>query len=192
MCSGNFAEMELTRRHCDTATQNNPRVIIIGLGNPLLGDDGIGWRVVEQLEHAIKNYKLRIKNYEFDYHAGGGLSLMERLSGYDDAIIVDAINTGRAPIGTVSVMSLDELPNPALGHFGSSHETNLQTALQVGRALNASLPNQITVVAIEAQEVYDFSETLSPALADAVPRAVESVLNLLHKQLDSEVAHSRI
>ena len=117
---------------------------------------------------------------------------MERLIGYDDAIVVDAINTGRAPIGTVSVMALDELPNPALGHFGSAHETNLQTALQVGRALNATLPNQITIVAIEARDVYDFSETLSPALADAVPRAVESVLNLLHKQLDSEVAHSRI
>ncbi|MBM3128554.1 MAG: hydrogenase maturation protease [Chloroflexi bacterium] len=150
------------------------KTLILGLGNPLLSDDGVGWRVAEQVQARITD-----PNIEFDFHSGGGLSLMERLIGYDRAIIVDALNTGRAPQGTVSSFRLEDLPNYAQSHLASAHETTLHTALQVGRTMGAALPNDILIVAIEAQNVYDFSEELSPAVASAVPRAVELVISQL-------------
>jgi hydrogenase maturation protease len=153
------------------------KTIVLGLGNPYLGDDGVGWRVAEQVRAHITNLEI-----EVDCHAGGGLSLMERLIGYDRAIIIDAINTGHQPQGTVSSFRLEDLPNYAQSHLASAHETTLQTALQVGRTMGAALPNDIRIIAIEAQNVYDFSEELSPAVANAVPQAVDLVIRQLSNQ----------
>jgi hydrogenase maturation protease len=61
----------------------------------------------------------------------------------------------------------------------SSHDTTLQNALKVGRDLGAALPQEITIVAVEAHNVYDFSEQLSPEVAAAIPSAVHMVIDLL-------------
>lgn len=133
--------------------------LIIGLGNPILSDDGVGWRVVEQVEKHIQEKALPI---EVDYLSLGGLSLMERLIGYQRAIIVDAIYSGKYPIGNVAAFDLDELPNPNDGHTSSAHDTSLMTAMDTGKRLNVPLPETVQVVAIEALNVHDFSEELSP------------------------------
>ena len=155
------------------------RVLILGLGNPLLGDDGVGWRVVEQLESDIANYAMRNTQYEFDCHAGGGLSLMERLIGYDRAILIDALESRQDEIGAVRCWGLEELTNPGAGHLASSHDTTLQNAMDAARALNVKLPRDICVVTLESPRVYDFAEELSPAVAAAVPRAVQKVEQVL-------------
>ena len=150
------------------------KILVLGLGNPLLSDDGVGWRVAEKVREQITN-----PDIEIDVHAGGGLSLMERMIGYDQAIIIDALNTGHQPQGTVSSFRLEDLPNFAQSHLASAHETTLQTALQVGHTMGAALPKDIQIVAIEAQNVYDFSEELSPTVASAVPQAVALVISQL-------------
>ncbi len=151
--------------------------LVLGLGNPLLGDDGVGWRIAEQVRERITE-----PGIEIDFHAGGGLSLMERLIGYTRAIIIDAIYTDKNPQGTVSSFHLEDLPDYASSHLASAHETTLQTAMQVGRKMGATLPSEIIIVAIESQAVYDFSETLSPAVANAVPPAVELVIKQLYRK----------
>lgn len=150
------------------------KTIIVGLGNPLLGDDSVGWRVAENLRAQAEALGV-----EVDSLAVGGLSLMEHMVGYDRAIVVDSINLGDAATGTVRSFALESLPNPFAGHLGSSHETNLQTALQIGRMLGTHLPAEVTVVAIESPYVYDFTEELSPQVAEAVPLAVAMVISLL-------------
>lgn len=150
------------------------KTIIVGLGNPLLGDDGVGWRVAGRLKE-----QAGLAGVEIDALATGGLSLMEHLVGFDRAIIVDASDLGDVEIGSVRQFRLDDLPDPNAGHLGSSHETNLQTALRIGRLSGALLPEEVIVVAVESPHVYDFSDTLSPKLEEAVPRAVELILSLL-------------
>lgn len=156
------------------------RTIVVGLGNPILGDDGVGWRVAEELQ-ALNCQALGRAPLPADVEclALGGLSLMESLEGYDRAIIVDALHTAGTRPGRVLCFALEELPDLSCGHTTAAHDTSLQTALKAGRAMGVSLPNEITVVAIEAERVYDFCEELSPPVADAVPRAVEQVLVLL-------------
>jgi hydrogenase maturation protease len=105
---------------------------------------------------------------------------MERLIGYDEAILIDAIDLKRGPIGAVYQFDLDELPNQFAGHVASAHETNLQTALQVGRTLGAALPDRVTVIAIESPHVYNFSEELSSPIEAALPQAIDLVLQQLY------------
>lgn len=151
----------------------NRRTLIVGLGNPILGDDGVGWHVVEAIKPYLKNSAI-----ETDCLATGGLSLMERLIGYDRVILVDAMNTASQPVGTVRVFPLSELPNPQAGHISSAHDTSLQKALEVARELGERLPDEIYVVAIEAQRVHDFSDELSPELRAALQPAVCRVIEI--------------
>jgi hydrogenase maturation protease len=179
-------------------------ILVLGLGNPIRGDDGVGWRVAEAVQADLANQRKskdphpplqghpkgcalpqeereKKEQIEVDMLAGGGLNLMERLVGYDRAILVDAMQSGNPP-GSVQVFPLEALDNPSAGHLGSTHETNLLTALEIGRSLGAHLPpvGGVMIVSIEAQPVFEFSEELSPSVARAVPEAVEKVMNLLN------------
>ncbi len=153
------------------------KTLVIGLGNPILGDDGVGWRVAEEIARKTANQP----DVEVDCVALGGLSLMERLTGYERVILVDSIFTGKKPVGTVSQFQLTELPDLSSGHTTAVHDTSLRNALNVGRSMDIPLPRDedVLIVAIEAENVYDFSETLSPPVEAAVPQAVEAVLQLI-------------
>ena len=158
--------------------------LIIGLGNPILGDDGVGWVVAEQIRSALSNPQSAIPNpqsVEVDCASLGGLSLMERLTGSERVILVDAIFTGTHPVGTVTRFLLDELPDLSTGHSASAHDTSLRNALQVGRDMHVPLPEDenVFIITVEAEAVYDFSQELSPAVAAAVPVAMKKVLDMI-------------
>jgi hydrogenase maturation protease len=156
------------------------KTLVIGLGNPILGDDGVGWRVVEEIARKTAHRP----EVEVDCVSLGGLSLMERLTGYEHVILVDSIFTGKKPIGTLSQFALSDLPDLTAGHSASAHDTSLHNALKVGRSMNIPLPRDedVVIIAIEAENVYDFSETLSPQVGAAVPPAVEAVLQLIQSR----------
>lgn len=104
---------------------------------------------------------------------------MERLVGYDQAVLIDAISTGLQPAGTVSCLPLESLPEWPAGHSASAHDTSLQNALRVGRSSGVSLPGSIIIVSVEALNLYEFSEELTAPVAEAIPRAVKMVLDQL-------------
>ena len=147
------------------------RTRIIGLGNPILGDDGVGWRVVEAMRARLDDAAVDVLCLSV-----GGVSLMEQLVGCDRALLVDAVVTDGAP-GDVLSMPLDALDDPSCGHTASTHDTTLATALRLGRALHAPLPEDIWVVGVEVDptRLHEFNETLSPEVAAAVPEAVRCV-----------------
>ena len=153
----------------DTATGHRTR--IIGLGNPILGDDGVGWRVVEAMRARLNDEAVDVLCLSV-----GGVSLMEQLVGCDRALLVDAVVTGGAQ-GEVLSVPLDGLGDPSCGHTASTHDTTLTTALSLGRALHAPLPEDIWVVGIEVdpRRLHEFNEELSPEVTAAVPEAVRRV-----------------
>lgn len=164
------------------------RVLIVGLGNPILGDDGVGWVVANEIEDLLAaGEKSRFEacgvsanssEIEVDYLAVGGLALMERMIGYNHVILIDALSTGQEPPGAIRILPVEHLPNRTLGHLGSAHDMTLTTALKLGNSMGAQLPQKITIVGIEAEINFDFSEELSVPVAAAVPRAAQMVLNL--------------
>jgi hydrogenase maturation protease len=155
------------------------------LGNPILGDDGVGWRVAEEVLQQIEVIPTSV---EIDCVALGGLSLMERMVGYDRVVLIDSIATGQAPPGTLHAFPLEALTDIVSTHSGSAHDTSLQTALQMGRAMGAPLPERIFVVGVETEPVFDFSEELTPPVAAAVPEAARRVLAVLGLSQPAPVA----
>lgn len=154
------------------------KTLIIGLGNPILGDDGVGWKIVEQLQTIVNGQSSIV----LETASLGGLSLMERMVGFERAILIDAIESAQSEVGSVRVIPLEALTNPSAGHSASAHDTSLLTALETGRQMGLQLPQEVFVVAIEARQVFDFSEELSESVARAVPVAEEAVLHLLEKE----------
>jgi hydrogenase maturation protease len=156
--------------------QHPKQRIVIGLGNPILGDDGFGWIVAEEVRTRVG---AKEPNLDIECFSLGGLSLMERLVDYDEAILIDAIHLGQSPAGTLQVFPLADIPDQMAGHLSSSHDTTLTTAIQMGKSLGAHLPESITIVGVETANSFDFSEELSAPVQAAVPIAVEKILQLL-------------
>ena len=154
------------------------RVVVIGLGNPILGDDGVGWKVAEELKKQLPPDM----SVDMECLSLGGISLMEHLIDYDRAILIDAFALDE-PIGSILVLKLSDLPNYSAFHTTSPHDTSLQNAIELGRSVGAHLPDDIMVVGIATKHVYDFSNSLSPPVADAVPQAAHIVLDLLKQTI---------
>jgi hydrogenase maturation protease len=146
-----------------------PDTLIVGLGNPYLGDDGVGWRVAEALRPRLDRTSVEIRCL-----ALGGLALMEQIAGFRRCVIVDAVVSGARP-GEVRVMDSAELADRSSHHTASVHDLGLAHALDLGRALGLDLPERLGVVGVEARPEFTFGEDLSPAVAAAVPKAVASV-----------------
>jgi hydrogenase maturation protease len=168
------------------------KTLIIGLGNPILGDDGVGWVVAQEVEKRIPSLlppspPRRGAGGEVDLKieclALAGISLMEHMIGYRRVILIDSLNTGQHAQGEVVTFSLDSLEDLLHGHSASAHDLSLKGALKMGRGLGADLPEDrdIQIVAVEAAHVYDFTEELTPEIAAAVPVAVQMVLALLEE-----------
>jgi hydrogenase maturation protease len=162
--------------------------LVIGLGNPILGDDGVGWRVAEEAEARLNGQvNTTEREIEFDYLSLGGLSLMERMNGYRDVVVVDSIVTRQRPIGSIFSLLLSSLPDFSAGHTTAIHDTSLATALDIGRKMGMELPEKVWVVAVEAEYVYDFSEELSPPVAAAVPKATEVLMEVLEMNREEKI-----
>jgi hydrogenase maturation protease len=158
------------------------RTIIVGLGNPVLGDDGVGWSVADEVERRLAAEAAAgraVSGVAVERLGVGGLRLMEFLTGYDTAILVDAAEFPDRPAGEVRSCPLDELADHTAGHLDSVHDASLRTALDLGRKLGASLPATIHTVTIQALSTDEFGEELSPEVATAVPVAADAVMTLL-------------
>ena len=149
------------------------KILILGLGNPLVTDDSVGLRIAEALKPLLANRT----DVEVSEDYWGGLRLMERMIGFDRAIVVDAIQTGGPP-GTIHLLTPDGI---ATQHSTSAHDVNLSTALEFGRQAGMHLPENrhIQLVGIEAEDILTFGERCTPSVQAAVPRAVDAVLKAL-------------
>lgn len=154
--------------------------LVIGLGNPILGDDGVGWHIVRQAESQWREGGFKAP-VDFECISVGGLALMEHLEGYHHAVIADAIITERQQAGSARLFPLEQLPNITGGHSSSVHDTSLRTALTIGLRMGFTLPEDIWIVAIEIEAELEFKEDLSARVATVVPEATKLVLDQLRK-----------
>ena len=99
--------------------------LIIGLGNPIVGDDAIGIIIVDWLE---KNTSFPNTTVNSDVSLAG-IGLIEQFRGYDQVIIVDSMVTGKYPPGTVKVLSPDQFLSTH--HTSDFHNMDFLTALEI-------------------------------------------------------------
>jgi hydrogenase maturation protease len=155
------------------------KTIVVGLGNPILTDDGVGVKVAYEVEARLKDRTP--ENLTITEASVGGLRLMELLEGYDRAIIIDAIQTRNGhPTGSIYTMNLADLREISpTQHSASAHDTSLVTALDAGIQLGMKLPKDITIFAVEVENILDFNEQPTPSVAEAIPKVTDMVLNIL-------------
>jgi len=155
--------------------KKNARALILGIGNPILRDDRVGHLLVQLLRNRLSN-----PDIEFQETSSVGLNLAELLSGFDFAIIIDVIQCGGTP-GEVYCLKPQDLLARSVSQY-DQHSTGLMQALELGKALGWPMPEDISIVAIEAEDVANFGDDLTPAVAEAIPAALKMVLELLDKQ----------
>ena len=151
------------------------KTIVVGLGNPILTDDGVGVLVAREVKKRLGQiFGLEINVTEA---CVGGLRLMEMLVGYDKAIIIDAIrsNNGKSP-GTITRMTIDDLRDISpTQHSSCPHDTSLITAIDFGKTIGVHLPENISIYAVEALNLLEFSEIPTPEVEQAIPAVVDAV-----------------
>lgn len=151
------------------------KTLVIGLGNPILTDDGVGIYAARVL-HAILPPGSDIIVEELSV---GGIALMEAMVGYERVILIDSLWAPGDQTGLVLEFDAGRLPETL--NTASTHDADLPTALAVGRRLGVPLPadENIHIVAVTANEVLTFGERPTPPVEAAIPHAVSKVLALL-------------
>ncbi|MDA8428136.1 MAG: hydrogenase maturation protease [Geobacteraceae bacterium] len=145
------------------------KTVIIGMGNPLLSDDGAGIAVA----HAVaERLRLRMDLTVTELHTGG-IRLMEAMAGFKRAVVVDAMLSGAAP-GTVQRFEPSAFVTTK--NTFSSHDTDFATAYDLGRMAGVALPEQVSFWGIEAREFDLFGERFTPEVAAALPGAVDRIV----------------
>lgn len=146
------------------------KVLVLGCGNILAGDDGIGVAVARKLAR-----ERLPENVEVLEAGAPGLSLVEMMLGAGKAVLVDAFLDGAAP-GMVKRYSEAELP-PVAYAAGQSHGVGLREALAWARlAMPGDFPAEVVVIGVEIARPARWHEGLTPPVELAVKAAVELVL----------------
>ena len=156
------AVREVIRRH----VPEDAVILVLCLGNALRRDDAVALRVADLLDAAPPPDALVRRT------AVSGLYLLDEMEGFDRAVVVDAVRTGRHAPGTVLSFPLEDLRAP---EGPSPHSIGLPSALARAKAAGAPVPSRIHVVAVEVLDMETIGEGLTPAVEAAVAPAADAV-----------------
>jgi hydrogenase maturation protease len=139
-------------------------VIVIGIGNTMRRDDGIGIAAVDRLATLIRPDAAHLETMD-----GESTRLIEAWSGAERAVVVDAMRSGE-PAGSVRRIEVGRDPLPSWAPGASSHHAGLAEAVDLGRALDR-LPGHLVIYGVEVHDVSP-GEGLSPTVENALPDLV--------------------
>jgi len=149
----------------------DPRVLVLGIGNLVMSDDGVGVKVVQQLQRLYRF----AENVEIMDGGTLGLDLLPKLEGIDHLIVVDAVETGRKP-GTCVRLTGEELPI-ALETKVSPHQMGLKDLLSVARLLGHS-PREMVLIGVQPGSI-EMGTELTDEVEATVDSLIQNVLNEL-------------
>ena len=146
------------------------RTLVLGLGNELAGDDAVGILVARGLRDELWDVADVVES------SASGLALLEVLAGYDRAIVIDAIVTGRNPPGAIVELGLGEIGCVVAP---STHQAGLAELAAVAERLGLAFPSRTRVLTVEVEDPYTLGGGLSPCVASALPELVRRVRDLV-------------
>ncbi|HEC94912.1 MAG TPA: hydrogenase maturation protease [Thermoplasmatales archaeon] len=152
------------------------RIIVVGVGNPILGDDGVGVHVVRELKKNVEDSSIAI-----DEATTGGINLLDLIAGYDKAIIIDAVKSEKDEDGEVKRIPLNDFSTM---HSCNPHDVSLVEAIELAKKMGQNkIPSEIIVIGIMMKKIpCEFGEELSGKIKMAVPKAVEMTLKEIKKE----------
>ena len=156
-------------------TEKNNKTLVLGIGNPILRDDRVGHFLIQILRSRISSPDIMLQETSF-----AGLNLAESLAGFKSAVVIDAIQSGGMP-GAVYCLKPEDFHIQS-AYQNDPHRTGLLQALELGKSLGWPMPQDVTIVAIEAGDASNFGDDLTPEVEKAMPVALKTVLELLDKR----------
>jgi len=160
------------------------KTLVLGLGNELYGDDGIGIHIVRLARESLKTHQEILpdeENINFKECSLSGLALLDVIVDCDNLVIIDTIKRTNPVTGKIRVFDVTQLrhiPGP------SPHYVSVPQTIEIGKTLGLKVPTQIKIIAVEAKNMYNLGEGLSPKMKEAIPKIIQelkSLLKELHK-----------
>ena len=148
------------------------KIVVIGVGNLLLGDEGVGI-------HAVRELKKRALPPGVEVLDAGlaGIDLLGLFEGAEKVLIIDAADMNRNP-GTVVRFTPDDIQLAEESPKFSAHDVGLPEVLQLAKALG-KFPPQVLIIGVQPKEI-SWRTDLTPEIQAALPKVLEVVL----KELD--------
>ena len=163
-------------------SNSSDKIAVIGIGNPLRKDDGIGIVVLNRLRvHHVKTLCRASLQNRYDYFDFGtsAIDLANKLSAYKKALLIDGINSGLKP-GELKIFDLKEIVAQNIkDNLSSTHQIDLGQLLSLAKSLNLGI--EIYVAGIQVEDL-SFGQGLSQSLEDKIDsyiRGIEGFLNFL-------------
>jgi len=144
------------------------KTLVLGIGNDILTDDGIGPKIVNDLKTLERSPELI-----FETTTLGGLEILEIIKEYKKVIIIDAIRTIDGNPGEIFFFTPDDFKETL--HLSNLHDINFLTALELGKKLGIPLPEEIHIIAIEIVEDQVFGTSFTPAIEEKYHIIMQSV-----------------
>ncbi|MCS7203462.1 MAG: hydrogenase maturation protease [Thermodesulfovibrio sp.] len=143
------------------------KTIVVGIGNPNFRDDGVGLKIVEHFEGLVDTVMLMNPDFK----------VLDKILGYDRAIIVDGVKSGQQP-GTI--VELDPLNTFKNIYASGTHNITLFEVIRVGYTLFPDeMPKEIKIIGVEVEDVETLSGECSPKVREAIPKVVEKIKSYL-------------
>ena len=146
------------------------KTLVLGIGNDILGDDGVGIHIVREAAKHISSGDVIVEET-----GAAGLSLLERIKGYERLIIADAILTDNTEVGKIHRLTLKDLAktNDSI----TPHEAALRTTLEIGNSLfPGEMPRDVVVFAVQTHDVDHVTGKMSRPVKAEVPEVVRMIL----------------
>lgn len=140
------------------------RILVLGLGNELLSDDGIGVFAARSLKELLNGEADVIES------SLSGLALLEIFLDYEKAIIIDAVQTGHHPPGTIYELSPADLGSLVAP---SPHYAGLPEMITLARELQLDFPEEIVILAVEVADPYTIGGELSTPVRQALAGLIQ-------------------
>ncbi len=144
-----------------------PPLRLLALGNDILGDDAFGLQVARRVAERLPG------RIEVVSSSAAGFHLLDHVMGAERLLVVDVMQTGRAPAGTLYAIREE---NVEVVHGGSPHYTGLFEMLAVARQLGLEAPTEVLILAVEAADCLTVGGAMHPAVEDAVARVTDLIV----------------
>lgn len=153
-----------------------PHTLVLGIGNDILMDDGIGIRLVRELQEQNTRQEIAFKTCML-----GGFDVLDLIVGYRQVVILDAIKTVEGVPGDVYHMAPGDFKETL--HLSNIHDISFLNALKIGKKLNLEVPQKIDIIAIEIIEDRVFGREFTPRLQARYPEIKKQVQKLFNDLL---------
>lgn len=143
------------------------RTLILGVGNSILTDDGVGIKIAQRL-------KERNPELEVIETSEAGLAFLDLMVGYDKLIIIDSIITKKGKPGELYKLGMEALKPAA--ELSSSHGIDIATAYEIGQKLGYKMPEHISIYAVEIEDNTTFGEECTGGVEGSMPFITEQII----------------